>query len=231
MNNPNPSLPPSNRDKPVTKRRKPRRNGLGCAVVFVLLVVGVAAAGVLLGPTLLNQWATGGAVAPTNITDDTSPEQVAERRAQELAQLGGYGWVDQEAGIARIPIDQAITLLAETGLPVGADGAESATADAPAEATVDLTNVNYEEDVLPIFQQHCAECHGDEKQEEGLKLTSYRAAINGSQNGTVIEPGDPESSYLIELVSTGQMPKRGDPLSPQEVEIISAWIAAGAPDN
>jgi mono/diheme cytochrome c family protein len=225
------SLPPNNRDRQSARRRK-GGNGLGCVVAFVLLVVGLGAAGVLLGPRLLNQWASGGAVAPVPITDDTSPEQLAERQAQELAQLNGYGWVDQESGIARIPIDQAINLLAETGLPVGvAEGDETATAEAAGDAAVDLANVNYQDDVLPIFQQRCAECHGDEEQEEGLKLTTYRAAMNGSQNGTVIEPGDPDSSYLVKLIANGQMPKRGDPLPQSEIDTIIAWIAAGAPET
>jgi hypothetical protein len=35
----------------------------------------------------------------------------------ENAILGSYGWVDQEAGIARIPIVRAMELLAERGLP------------------------------------------------------------------------------------------------------------------
>jgi len=33
-------------------------------------------------------------------------------------QLNSYGWVDQPAGVAHIPIDRAIDLIAERGLPV-----------------------------------------------------------------------------------------------------------------
>jgi hypothetical protein len=39
-------------------------------------------------------------------------------RADEQAMLRSYGWVDRQAGIVRIPIDRAMTLLAERGLPV-----------------------------------------------------------------------------------------------------------------
>ncbi len=35
--------------------------------------------------------------------------------AREEELLENYGWVDREAGIVRIPIDQAIELLAEDG--------------------------------------------------------------------------------------------------------------------
>jgi hypothetical protein len=42
----------------------------------------------------------------------------------ENAILESYGWVDQEAGIARIPISRAMELLAERGLPARqSDGA------------------------------------------------------------------------------------------------------------
>lgn len=34
-------------------------------------------------------------------------------RAEEDARLFGYGWVDRDAGIVRIPIERAIDLLAE----------------------------------------------------------------------------------------------------------------------
>jgi hypothetical protein len=45
----------------------------------------------------------------------------------ENAILESYGWVDQEAGIARIPISRAMELLAERGLPARqSDGAAPA---------------------------------------------------------------------------------------------------------
>ena len=40
-------------------------------------------------------------------------------REREAEVLNGYGWVDRKAGIARIPIDRAIRILAEKGLPKG----------------------------------------------------------------------------------------------------------------
>ncbi len=38
-------------------------------------------------------------------------------RAAEDAALNSYHWIDQEKGIVSIPIDRAITVLAEKGLP------------------------------------------------------------------------------------------------------------------
>ena len=36
---------------------------------------------------------------------------------QEEQTLHSYGWVDQQAGVVRIPIDRAMELLAQRGLP------------------------------------------------------------------------------------------------------------------
>lgn len=38
-------------------------------------------------------------------------------RAADDQALGGYGWVDRKAGKVRIPIERAIDLIAERGLP------------------------------------------------------------------------------------------------------------------
>ena len=47
-----------------------------------------------------------------------NPKQdLADLRRNEDAILGSYGWVDQNAGIVRIPIDEAMKLTLERGLP------------------------------------------------------------------------------------------------------------------
>jgi hypothetical protein len=44
--------------------------------------------------------------------------QLDDRRLEEEQVLNTYGWVDQKAGVAHIPIDRAMQLLAQRGLPV-----------------------------------------------------------------------------------------------------------------
>jgi hypothetical protein len=47
-----------------------------------------------------------------------SPLQEFERlRAEQEKELTSYGWVDRKAGIAYIPIDEAIKIMAERGVP------------------------------------------------------------------------------------------------------------------
>ncbi len=44
-------------------------------------------------------------------------EDLAELRAKEDEILTTYGWVDRNAGVVRIPIDEAVRLTLERGLP------------------------------------------------------------------------------------------------------------------
>ena len=44
-------------------------------------------------------------------------EDLREMREKEDALLGSYGWVDKNAGVARIPIEEAMKLVVERGLP------------------------------------------------------------------------------------------------------------------
>jgi hypothetical protein len=47
----------------------------------------------------------------------SAPKDLEEMRAAEEKVLTNYDWVDRQAGTVRIPIDRAMQLLAERGLP------------------------------------------------------------------------------------------------------------------
>ena len=55
-----------------------------------------------------------------------------------------------------------------------------------------------------------------------------------------VRPGSPDESYLVHKLqgthldvggSGLRMPMDGAPLTPEQIEIIRAWISAGAPQN
>jgi hypothetical protein len=60
------------------------------------------------------------------------PTDLVKFKEAELARLNGYGWVDRQAGIAHIPIDRAIEIVASTGLPSSSVPPEKSDAVAPA---------------------------------------------------------------------------------------------------
>jgi len=97
--------------------------------------------------------------------------------------------------------------------------------------------VSFAEDILPIFRQRCAECHGAEDEngevrtEVSLNLLNYERVMMGSEFGTVIEAGDPANSFLLDMIVDQTMPETGDPVPEDEIALIRAWIEAGAPNN
>jgi mono/diheme cytochrome c family protein len=103
----------------------------------------------------------------------------------------------------------------------------------PAEDSADTPagEVSFANDVLPIIESRCVKCHGGDRIEEGLLMRTYDEILAGSDNGAILVPGDVEGSLLVELVATKEMPKRGPKLTPPQVQLISDWVAAGAPNN
>lgn len=118
------------------------------------------------------------------------------------------------------PIEPTATLALPT------DTAVPAASDTPTAATVSFAN-----DVMPILQSRCFNCHGGEDVKEGLSFASYETLMAGSINGPVVVPGDPANSLLIQLIQNGKMPKRGPKLTPGQLQILIDWILAGALNN
>ena len=99
----------------------------------------------------------------------------------------------------------------------------------PTQAAV--TSVSFVNNVLPIFENSCAKCHGVEQIKEGLDLRTYETLIAGSFNGTVVTPGNAKDSFLVQQLLKGEMPKRGPKLTLAQIQIIIDWINAGALNN
>ena len=54
---------------------------------------------------------------PTPHLQGNPAAELSRLKTQSLEQLNTYGWVNPEAGIAHIPIDRAMDILARSGLP------------------------------------------------------------------------------------------------------------------
>lgn len=98
-----------------------------------------------------------------------------------------------------------------------------------------LSAVEFEKDVLPIFQSKCSRCHMDGSSKGGVSLDLDKIDRDiGS--GKAIVPGDVEKSDLFEVVSLPQedgdaMPPegKGRSLSDRELATLKEWIEGGAP--
>ncbi len=95
--------------------------------------------------------------------------------------------------------------------------------------------VDFARDVRPLFTTHCTACHGGVKQAGGLSFVARDRALAEADSGSMaIVPGDPEGSELLRRVaSTDEAermppPENGRGLSADEIDVLRAWIAAGA---
>jgi hypothetical protein len=65
-------------------------------------------------------------LAPPPQLQTSTAADLEKFEAAENATLHGYGWVDKSAGIVRIPIERAMELTAERGLPTRGPGTQNA---------------------------------------------------------------------------------------------------------
>jgi len=61
-----------------------------------------------------------------------------------------------------------------------------------------------------------------------LSFTTYADAMKGGQDGKVFLPGDPAGSLIIQKQQAGGHPGQ---LTAEEIELVSQWIATGAPEK
>jgi nitrate/TMAO reductase-like tetraheme cytochrome c subunit len=80
-----------------------------------------------------------------------------------------------------------------------------------------------------LFELRCGSCHGPAGAIASLDLTTYDAILAGGASGPSIVPSDPEASLLIQK-QTGPQPHFGQ-FTSEELEAVTDWIAAGAPQE
>jgi mono/diheme cytochrome c family protein len=102
----------------------------------------------------------------------------------------------------------------------------------PASAGSAENRFDYTRDVKPLLKARCYACHGALKQEARLRLDTADFARKGGEDGRVLIPGDVKGSELIRRVGAKdkdeRMPPEGQPLTSDQIRILSRWIAAGA---
>jgi nitrate/TMAO reductase-like tetraheme cytochrome c subunit/mono/diheme cytochrome c family protein len=88
--------------------------------------------------------------------------------------------------------------------------------------------VTYDGVMAAIFNANCTSCHGSGGM-KGLNLSTYEGIMTGSSSGPVVIPGDPENSLIYQEL-TGTTPHFAQ-LTNSQLELLKAWIEAGAPEN
>lgn len=85
------------------------------------------------------------------------------------------------------------------------------------------TAISFTGQIAPLLTRHCGGCHVAGSK-GGFHVTSYETLMKTG----VVQRGDGEASRLVEVIATGDMPRGGGKVSPQELASLVAWINAGA---
>ena len=126
---------------------------------------------------------------------------------------------------------QALLILCLTGglTAVNGDEIDINKLPPPAERQID-----FHQDIKPIFENSCLRCHGPERPKSRFRLDNRERALKGGDYDIDIIPGESAKSPLIHyvalLVEDMEMPPsgKGDPLSVEQISLLRAWIDQGA---
>lgn len=93
--------------------------------------------------------------------------------------------------------------------------------------------IDYSTQVKPILNKHCLACHGGVKKKSGFSLLFREEALAKCKSGKyAIVPGNAEASEMIARINhhdpDERMPHHKDPLSKDEIKILTSWIDQGA---
>ncbi|MFO0903867.1 MAG: PSD1 and planctomycete cytochrome C domain-containing protein [Pirellulales bacterium] len=93
-------------------------------------------------------------------------------------------------------------------------------------------SIDYEKQIKPIFAARCVACHGALKQAAGLRLDTAAAAMAGGDGGPALRAKEADASLLVQRLNSSdpeqRMPQEGEPLKPEQIELVRRWINEGA---
>ncbi len=93
--------------------------------------------------------------------------------------------------------------------------------------------VDYNTEVKPILNKHCMGCHGGVKKAGDVSFLFEHEMLEPGKSGKVpVVRGDADASEMIRRILTDdpdeKMPKKGAPLTEDEIGTLKSWINEGA---
>ena len=106
-------------------------------------------------------------------------------------------------------------------------------------ASAAAAQVSFEEDVFPVIEIRCLECHqpgGSGFEASGLDMRTYEGLMKGTKNGPMITPGNAVDSNLLAVIDRRTsaeiwMPHNTKQLSKCERQAFRFWVLQGAKNN
>lgn len=89
------------------------------------------------------------------------------------------------------------------------------------------TMVSFTKQVAPVLVSRCGRCHVTDSKGR-FNMATFAALQKGPPEGVVFFAGDVVGSRLIETIETGDMPRGGGKVTPDELKLLKEWIMQGA---
>ena len=142
----------------------------------------------------------------------------------ELARLHGELAL-QGAELSELPTWDALLKAKKSQ---GQPGEEKKTPAKPSNANPNSAGtISFSKDIAPWLVDQCSRCHINADR-GGFSLATFTALTKGSKGGVVLFPGDPVASRLVETIETGDMPRSGNRVSPENLAKLKQWVKEGA---
>lgn len=97
----------------------------------------------------------------------------------------------------------------------------------PVEPAKTSGTVSFSKDIAPWMVEQCSRCHIARAQ-GGFSMTTFNDLMKGSKGGVVLFAGDAVGSRLVETIETGDMPRGGGKVSPENLLKLKQWVTEGA---
>lgn len=142
-------------------------------------------------------------------------ERLPDTEIQTIAR-----WIEQGATFdgedRNAPIGDSTVIKKPPVTVVKADGTET---------------VSFKNDIAPWMVNVCIGCHSGDNARGGFALTSFETLLQGGDTGQTIVPGDPDKSYIVDLVlrqKPMKMPAGQAQLKRSQAVALETWIREGA---
>lgn len=87
--------------------------------------------------------------------------------------------------------------------------------------------VSFTKDIAPWMTEQCSRCHVT-RREGGFSIATFESLLKGDDGGVVLFPGDVVGSTLVATIESGNMPRGGGKVSPENLAKLKLWIQQGA---
>jgi WD40 repeat protein len=93
--------------------------------------------------------------------------------------------------------------------------------------------VSFKRDVAPLLLNNCLACHGPKKAEGGYRIDTLERAMaagDSTQPGFIAKDLEGSEAFrrIVSSDKAERMPLDGDPLPPEQVDVLKRWLEEGA---